>query len=411
MCRAALAERLREERAGRVVLFVINSLDVGGTERHLLMIAPRLAANGFRPVVYTLTRRGNLSSRFEEAGIEVVGSANTSFLDRFSSRIGRVILLSVSMLSLWRLIRRRDPGVVHFFLPASYLAGGLCSLAAGRRAYVMSRRSLNEYQQRHPVLARIEKRLHRRMSAILGNSRAVVRELGEEGVPADRLGLIYNGIDVSAFDRGPARAAARALLGLNETTLVLTVVSNLIPYKGHRDLLDALGRVRGGLSEDWVLLCIGRDDGIGYALRTQAVALGVSPHVRWLGERQDVPEILRASDIGILCSHEEGFSNSILEGMAARLPMIVTDVGGNPEAVLHGVTGLIVPPRDPVSLGNALVELASDSDRRRAMGESGRDRVVREFSLDACINRYERLYLSLCGGKSAPVSEILAAHV
>jgi glycosyltransferase involved in cell wall biosynthesis len=156
------------------------------------------------------------------------------------------------------------------------------------------------------------------------------------------------------------------------------------------------------------LLLAGRDqDRIQGRLRTQAKELGIARHVRWLGERRQVADLLRASDIGLLCSHEEGLSNSVLEGMAAGLPMIATSVGGNPEAVQHGLTGLLVPPRDSNVLGNAILELANDPDKRRAMGAAGRNRVADCFSLQACVARYEALYRALLAGDSRPIAEIL----
>ncbi|MDZ4057391.1 MAG: glycosyltransferase, partial [Polynucleobacter sp.] len=96
-------------------------------------------------------------------------------------------------------------------------------------------------------------------------------------------------------------------------------------------------------------------------------------------------------DIGVLCSHEEGFSNAVLESMAARLPMIVTDVGGNAEAVEDGVTGYVIPPKNPVELARALQRLALDPDRR-LIGERGRERVETHFSMATCINDYLSLY-------------------
>jgi glycosyltransferase involved in cell wall biosynthesis len=274
----------------------------------------------------------------------------------------------------------------------------------------MSRRSLNTYQRRHRLLARIERRLHSRMSAVVANSRAVLAELVIEGVAPERLGLIYNGIEPAVFADLPPRAEVRRRLGLGSAALVLTTVATLIPYKGHGDLLDALAGVAGELPADWVLLCVGRDDGIGPALRARARALGIDGHVRWLGERHDVPEILHASDVGILPSHEEGFSNAVLEGMAAGLPMVVTRVGGNPEAVVHDVSGLVVPPRDPRAMGAAILGLARDATRRQRMGEAGRHRVTAVFSLAACVDRYARLYTLLSGDRHEAVSEVLGVE-
>ena len=221
------------------------------------------------------------------------------------------------------------------------------------------------------------------MAAVLGNSAAVVTELRAEGVAEDRLCLLYHGVDLSAYSASPAR---------DGDSLNMVIVANLIPYKGHADLLDALGGIRGQLPGGWTLHCVGRDDGQGEALRARATSLGIERNIRWLGERDDVPAILGRADLGILCSHQEGFANSILEGMAAGLAMVVTDVGGNREAVVDGVTGLVVPPRDPTALEAAILDLARDPDRRAVMGKAARARAQENFSMDACVAGYVRLY-------------------
>jgi glycosyltransferase involved in cell wall biosynthesis len=389
------------------ILLVIRDLAIGGTERHLALLAPRLADRGFRPVVYTLTPEAGLADALETAGVRVLRGWLAGELRWLPSSIRWAVVGPLAAARLWRLMRRERPAIVHFFLPAAYLVGGLCALLAGQRVRVMSRRSLRRYQQGHPGLARLEQWLHRRMTAVLGNSRAVVAELRAEGVPPARLGLIYNGIDLEAFEALPSRDATRARLGIPDGALVLTTVANLIPYKGHADLLEALARAVTDLPARWQLLCVGRDDGIGAALASRAAALGLAAHVRWLGERGDVPGILAASDIGVLASHQEGFSNSLLEAMAAGLPVIATEVGGNAEAVTHGATGLLVPPHDPAALARAVVELARDPARRCALGDAGRVRVAERFSIEACVSRYEQLYRHLATGPSRPLDELL----
>ena len=234
------------------------------------------------------------------------------------------------------------------------------------------------------------------MTAILGNSQRVVQELiAEGGCPPSRVALIYNGIDASAFatERPPIEARKDA------RPLVLITVANLIPYKGHSDLVAALGELDRSLPRPWSLVCVGRDDGIGARLKQQARAFGIEQNVKLLGARADIAALLAAADIGILASHEEGFANSILEGMAAGLPMVVTDVGGNAEAVIDGLTGLVVPPRDPSALGAAILKLALDGDLRRTMGDAGRERVEKYFSIDRCVANYARLYAGLSKGK------------
>jgi glycosyltransferase involved in cell wall biosynthesis len=271
----------------------------------------------------------------------------------------------------------------------------------------MSRRSLNDYQRGHPVLKRIELWLHRRMNAVLANSRTVLGQLAEEGVPRDRLGLIYNGIDVAAYSSLQIKTASRRALHIDDDALVITMVANLIAYKGHRDLLQSLAIVSSQLPADWVLLCVGRDEGIGSALRDLQDELGIGKHVRWLGERTDVATLLSLTDIGVLCSHQEGFSNTVLEGMAAGLPMIVTDVGGNKEAVIDGVTGLVVLPGNPEGLGNAISKLAGDPGLRKQMGSAGRERAQQVFPISRCAVSYARLYRGLLERKPYPVEEFL----
>ena len=142
-----------------------------------------------------------------------------------------------------------------------------------------------------------------------------------------------------------------------------------------------------------------RDDGAGLEIRTMARQLGIDDRVSFLGLRLDVPDLVSASDVGLLSSHQEGFSNTILEAMAAGLPMIVTNVGGNAEAVVDGETGLVVPARDPHALAEAIVLIARDPNLRRRYGAAGRKRVESMFSLDACVAKYEALYRGLLQGK------------
>jgi glycosyltransferase involved in cell wall biosynthesis len=293
----------------------------------------------------------------------------------------------------------RRPAVVHFFLPQAYLIGAPLALLAGVPIRLMSRRSLNLYQNNHPVLRRAERLAHTRMSAIIANSRAVAEELAAEGVSPSRLGTIYNGIDIARFRTLRTKSELRRTLDVPEDAVVFTIVANLIPYKGHVDLLDAFGAASRQIKPTWLLLIVGRDDGIGRELIRRAEELGIASRVRFLGPRNDIPDILNASDVGVSSSHEEGFSNAVLEAMACGLATIVTRVGGNPEAVIDGETGLVVPPRDPDSLAAAIVRLAGDATLRGRCGCAGRARVLTDFTIESCVDKYERVYHALLDGR------------
>jgi glycosyltransferase involved in cell wall biosynthesis len=203
------------------------------------------------------------------------------------------------------------------------------------------------------------------MDAVIGNSRAVVRQLIDEGIPEAKVRLIYNGIDVSPVL--PERNKARQALGIDNDTLVGVVIANLIHYKGHRELVGGLSHVETELPTPWRIFVAGRDHGIRAELEELAAARGISHRIQFLGEYSDIPRLLAAADFGLLTSREEGFSNVILECMAAGLAMVVTDVGGNAEAVLHGETGFVVPPRNPKAIGDAILELRAILSRGSAL--------------------------------------------
>jgi glycosyltransferase involved in cell wall biosynthesis len=369
-------------------MVVVGQLGLGGTERHLARVLPRLRDAGIEVVVFSFRAGGAIAETLQRDGVPVL--AHDTRADGW-----RGLLQAAGLLV--RQLRARRPDIVHFFLPAAYLVGAPCSVVV-RTKRVMSRRSLATYQANYPGVRVVERFLHRCMDAVLANSRAVAAELLAEGVPPARLGLIYNGVSVPAAP--PTRADARARLAIGDAALVMVCVANLIPYKGHRDLLAALALVRERLPEGWLLLLVGRDDGIGADLQAQAARAGIAAHVRWIGGVDDVADHLAAADIGVLASHEEGFSNAILEGMSAGLPMVVTDVGGNAEAVADGDCGRVVPAHAPAELAAALLELAHAPARRATFGARARARVAQRFSDVRCIARYRDLYMRLAHGLS-----------
>ena len=375
------------------IIYVIGSLDVGGTERHLVQLLPKLKARGWDVSVYCIGRRGAMAIDLEKQNIAVKGppwEAKKGMATWF--RFARLITAALGLLFV--LLRQR-PHIAHFFLPGAYMVGGPCALLLGIEICIMSRRSLNEYQPKRWILAWFEKQLHGYMHAVLGNSVAVVQQLAAEGVPENRITLIYNGVDLARFMQTRPRSEVRRELGVPPGCIVLIMVANLIPYKGHVDLIEALIQIREKIPS-WRMLIVGRDDGMGEILREQAETAELDANIRWLGSRNDIAGLLNASDIGIHCSHEEGFSNAIIEAMAAGLPMVVTDVGGNAEAVTDGRTGLVVPPRSPNRLAEALLSITSDASCS-SMGTRGRERVEKLFSLESCVVKYDSLYHSLLG--------------
>ena len=229
------------------------------------------------------------------------------------------------------------------------------------------------------------------MSLLLGNSRAVMTELQQECPGCHNLELLYNGIEVFELPSTNERKAIRSELGLDDNTVAIGILANLIPYKGHADLIQACAKINKQINR-WKLFIIGRDDGIGPDLKTLSSSLGIAGKVDFLGERSDARSLLGAMDIGVSASHEEGFSNAILEFMAAGVTVVATNAGGNAEAVADGLTGSVVPIGDHKRMAEAIDSLLADNGLRQRMGKTARATVCEKFSIEACVAGYESVY-------------------
>jgi glycosyltransferase involved in cell wall biosynthesis len=204
--------------------------------------------------------------------------------------------------------------------------------------------------------------------------------------------LIYNGVDGEPFELASRmRKEFRGEMGLTDLQKVVTVIANLIPYKGHHDFLKAASQVKDRIPKATFWL-VGEDRGIQKDLERLSRDLRIHDCVSFMGQRSDIPNILAASDLSVLPSHEEGFSNVILESMAAGLPVIATRVGGNSEAVVDGVTGWLVPPRNPEVMAERIGDLIDDAQKARFWGERGKERVKGLFTIEQMVDKHLTLY-------------------
>jgi glycosyltransferase involved in cell wall biosynthesis len=380
------------------VLVVGPRLDVGGTERHLAQLIPALARRGLDMHLHVMVRGGVLEADIAAAGVPIDGA---------EAGMSRLANVRATVAGLVRRIRLLRPDLVHLFLPEPTILGTLACELAGHRRRVVSRRSLAHYRPAYPGLGAIERAIHLRTLALLGNSAAVAAELVTEcGDPA-KVGIIRNGVVVPPSADASTRAARRATLGVGQETFAIVVVANLIAYKGHADLLAALARAADCLPGNWRVVFLGRDDGQGGVLDETAESLGIRERLIRLGERPDAADLAGACDVAVLPSHQEGFSNALVEGMARGLPTIGTAVGGNLDAIEDGRTGLLVPVAAADRMAAALCRLASDRPLAARLGAAARVDVATRFGFENMVERYERLYRGHARLGQVPVSAIL----
>jgi len=376
------------------ILVVALSLECGGTETHISRVFPLIEKRGYEVTVFSILGGEVNRKRLENNGIKV---RNCQALKSSGSDPGLSVLKVARIIGeLRRFLVQNQPDVVHTFLPLPCVVGVAAAILSGIKLRVVERRSLNCYRKRRPLGAFLEKFFMARASLVCGNSQAVVDQLVfEEGASADSVVLNHNGIeevDLTKYDQG----AVRRKYGVSDGSLVYVVVANLIEYKGHEDIVRALKLVSPLNRKRITLFFLGRDGGIQDRLEDLVVENGLEGIIRWEGEVENVYEYLSMSDVGILASHEEGFSNAVLEMMSFGVPVIATNVGGNPDAVVQGETGMLVPPKSPASLADAIEALAEDHALRSEMGRRGKSRIAESFSLGSNIDRYIAIYQRLC---------------
>jgi Glycosyltransferase len=208
------------------------------------------------------------------------------------------------------------------------------------------------------------------------------------GMPASKIAVIYNGVSTTAPTKTAEQSRKDLGIGLDDT--VVTNVARLDPQKGQCHLIPAVKRIATKYPRLKVLLV---GDGPDKEKTSRLVKEhGLEDVIAIMGFRNDVPDILSCSDIFVLPSLNEGFPFSIVEAMAAGLPVIATDVGGNAEAVIDGETGRVIPPSDVTALSDAMVELIADAEKRMHMGLRGKLRADSEFSLSNMLHKTFRLY-------------------
>lgn len=365
------------------VAFIIDELEVGGTQRQLYLTATGLAARGWHVEVVCLHPILAMAPDFREAGIAVHVIPKTRRID--------VQLL----FALRRFLSTRGIDLVHAFSSTAEFYGGVAARLAGARFIGSIRNAADPL----PLLHRAGKRIADRLAdAVVANARAGRDDGISRGlVSRQRVQVIPNGLDLKRFtaDEGE-RAHARLRFGVPLDAPVIVSVGRLVAQKGWDTIVDVARHVLA--AHPGARFMVVGDGPLRQVIDAQVAACGIASQVVRVGECRDIRPALFAADIYLHASRWEGMSNAIMEAMAARLPVVASAVGGTPELVHDGCTGFLFPVGDGRAAADPICRLIADPAVRRILGERGRAIIETHYSSDTMVSQVDGLYRTLlCG--------------
>ena len=372
-------------RPRRRVFYLLDSLEIGGTETQAVELALRLPADEYEITLGCLRLQGPLLARLRGSGVRVQEFHPRGGID---SPAGLYQLLRLAVF-----LRRQQFDVVHTHDLWSNVMGVPAARLAGVPAIISSRRDLAHfdwYEGKRRVWLR---RIQNLSNVVLANATPIRDALvTEDGFAPGKLRVIHNGVDTEKFERGK-RDRERLLPGAGDGKQVVLVGNMHSDVKGHPWLIAAAPAVVGEFP--MTRFVFAGDGESRTTFEQQVAALGLQQSFMFLGRRDDIPDVLASCDIAVLPSKAEGLPNAVLEYMAAGLPTIATRVGGNTELVQDGVTGLLVMPQDSGALAKALLRLLRDPQLLQQIASAGRRLATEGFSFERLVRETDALYTEL----------------
>lgn len=385
-------DRLARPKRHRIrVVEILATGTSGGAQEHVFSLMTRLDLARFDASVVSLSP-GSAVRKLERAGFEVL------VIDEPDEAV------AVGMLTA-RLVETR-PDVVHTHMYRADIIGTKAVMAlanAGhRRPYLVS--TVHSSRIRSMEDRETLRRLTPEMDQLIAVSKSIERKIADEHRDGAPVRLIYNGVDLDRYDHQEPCCTLRDEYGMEPGSQIVGVVARLEPEKGHLTLLDAWPHVLRSVPDAYLLM-VG-EGSQREALAARAAENRVAHRVVFTGRRDDVPAVTAALDVAVLPSHREAQGLSILEAMALSRPVVASDVGGIPEMIEDGVTGLLVPHDQPEALAAAIVRLLTDHSLADTIARAAHDLVHDRFCVQLMVRSVEEIYTS--GARSARPAEVVA---
>lgn len=362
------------------IIHVLACLDVGGAELLVLDFLKRLNRDKYAPTVCSLKKNGSIEKDFKTAGIPVLVADKKDGID-----------LSLPF-KLARIFCREKIDIVHTHNAAPWLYGGIASRILNSKILFHTEHANLYGHDKKMMLA--ERYLSRITSRVIVDADKVGDFLvNTEKINRNKIELVFNGVDIDKYSNIKInRVSKRLELGITPEQKLIGIVARLSRVKDHKNLLDAHSAIIKIIPEARLMI-IG-DGELRVELENYSEAKGLKNHVIFLGTRSDIPELLKILDVFVLCSTSEGLPVTILEAMAAGLPIVATNVGGNPEVIVDNHSGFLVPAKNPQKLAETIISILNDETLACDFGKNGQTRCRELFSLDGMVKKYSELYES-----------------
>jgi glycosyltransferase involved in cell wall biosynthesis len=372
-------------RARRRIFYLVDSLQVGGTESQAAELALRMPASEYEITLGCLSVQGPLLEKLKGSAVMVREFHPRGGIDSPSG------IYQLARLAAF--LRRGRFDVVHTHDLWSNLMGVPAARLARVPVIVSSRRDLAHFDWYEGSKRVWLRRIQNLSNVVLANATPVRDALiAEDGFATEKLRVIHNGVDTEKFRRAK-RDRERLFPGIGNQKLVVLVGNMHSDVKGHSWLISSAPAVLREFPETRFVFA--GDGDARPQFEEQVANLHLEHQFIFMGRRSDIPDVLASCDIAVLPSKAEGLPNAVLEYMAAGLPTIASRVGGNPELVEDGVTGLLVPPQDIEALSGALLRLLRDPELARRIGSNGQHLAVENYSFERLIREVDALYTEL----------------
>lgn len=364
------------------ICYVIGQLERGGAEKQLYELVRGIDRKIYWPIVCTLNKSGYWSRRLKELDIKVVE------INNIRGKFNRLLKIN----RLINLLKEIRPHIVHCYMFTANFYGRLASIVTRTPIIIASKRNAEEVgKDKTSFRMLIDKLLAKYSDGIICNSNSsAINLIKKYGFDRNKIFVVQNGIRKIEIEE-----LSNLYKKVKHINTVVGTIGSLTPRKNQKLFLDMARQILEKTKNSNITFNIIGEGELREILENDSKISGIESNVKFLGERNDIYNLLMQTDVFVMTSLYEGMPNTIMEAMMAGLPVVASNIGGNNELVVHGKTGFLCDVNDAQAFAKYVLLLIKDKKLSKRMGESGRQRIIREFGIDMMVKKTEEIYQKL----------------